>query len=228
MIYVASDLHGEYDLYLDLLDKIQLGEDDTLYLLGDYVDRGDRGDAILLDIAKRKNVVSLLGNHDYTAHYILSALHRGVSAEEMSSLRPILETWLSDGGDVTYEAFRRLSRDKRERIFALIDRMPAYAEVEAGGVKYLLCHAGIKNFDEKRALDTYDRCDFISCRTDYTVPIFSDRILVTGHTPTALIAPASRGRIFRTRGHIAVDCGAVFGLGLGCICLDNMREYYVK
>ena len=51
---------------------------------------------------------------------------------------------------------------------------------------------------------------------------------MTGHTPTALIDMASRGRIWRKNGHIALDCGAVFGEGLGCICLDTMQEFYVK
>ena len=228
MIYVASDLHGEYELYLTLLDKLKLGAGDTLFLLGDYVDRGDAGDKILLDIMDRENVVPLIGNHDYTAAFLLSALNRGVAAEDMAKLRPILENWLGDGGDVTLEAFRRLSFEKRERIFAFVDKMPAYREITVGGVEYFLCHAGIKNYDEGRAIASYDRTDFIYGRTDYSKPLISGKTLVTGHTPTALIDPDSRGRIFKSDGHIAVDCGAVFGLGLGCICLDNMREYYVK
>ena len=228
MIYVASDLHGEYELYMALLDRLKLGADDTLYLLGDYVDRGQRGDLILLDLMERENIVPLLGNHDYTAVYLLSLLNRGIAAEDMVSIRPILETWLGDGGDVTLEAFRGLSKEKRERIFAFVDKMPAYREITVGDRDFLLCHAGIKDYSPERALSSYDRTDFISCRTDYSRPLISGRTLVTGHTPTALIDPASRGRIFKSEGHIAVDCGAVFGLGLGCICLDNMREYYVK
>ena len=64
MIYVMSDLHGCFDKYLLMLEKIKLSEKDTLYILGDVVDRGADGVRILLDIAKRKNVVMLRGNHD--------------------------------------------------------------------------------------------------------------------------------------------------------------------
>ena len=28
--------------------------------------------------------------------------------------------------------------------------------------------------------------------------------------------------------HIAIDCGAVFNFGLGCLRLDDMKEFYVN
>ena len=37
-----------------------------------------------------------------------------------------------------------------------------------------------------------------------------------------------KGKIIIKNNHIAIDCGCVFKCGLGCICLDNMKEYYVK
>lgn len=38
--YVISDIHGQYKMFLDLLDKIKLKDTDTLYILGDILDRG--------------------------------------------------------------------------------------------------------------------------------------------------------------------------------------------
>ena len=32
--YVISDIHGEYDMLMDLLEKISLQDSDTLYVLG--------------------------------------------------------------------------------------------------------------------------------------------------------------------------------------------------
>ena len=69
MIYVMSDLHGCYDKFKEMLKKINFGENDTLYILGDFVDRGDGGIKILFDIMNRKNIVPLLGNHDYVAFF---------------------------------------------------------------------------------------------------------------------------------------------------------------
>ena len=50
MIYAMSDLHGCYDKYIKMLEKINFNNNDTLYILGDIVDRGDGGIKILQDI----------------------------------------------------------------------------------------------------------------------------------------------------------------------------------
>ena len=67
MIYAVSDLHGCYDRYRQLLDKLDLEEQDTLYVLGDALDRGPEGFQILSDMASRPQVVGLLGNHEAMA-----------------------------------------------------------------------------------------------------------------------------------------------------------------
>ena len=38
--YVISDIHGECDMFLEMLEKIELKDSDILYILGDVVDRG--------------------------------------------------------------------------------------------------------------------------------------------------------------------------------------------
>ena len=43
MTYVISDLHGRYDLYLEMLERIQFSPEDTLYILGDVADRNKGG-----------------------------------------------------------------------------------------------------------------------------------------------------------------------------------------
>lgn len=47
--YVCSDLHGRYDRWSALPEKIDLRPSDTLYVLGDVIDRGPDGCKILLD-----------------------------------------------------------------------------------------------------------------------------------------------------------------------------------
>ena len=78
MIYAVSDLHGCYDRYRQLLDKLDLGEQDTLYVLGDALDRGPEGFQILSDMASRPQVVGLLGNHEAMALDALPGLLRGL------------------------------------------------------------------------------------------------------------------------------------------------------
>ena len=38
--YVISDIHGEYERFMELLEEIELKDTDTLYVLGDVLDRG--------------------------------------------------------------------------------------------------------------------------------------------------------------------------------------------
>ena len=61
-----------------------------------------------------------------------------------------------------------------------------------------------------------------------TAGLDPDRIIVTGHTVTSFIDEASRGRIWRGNGNIAIDCGAVYNGVLGCLCLDTLEEFYVE
>ena len=62
MTYVISDIHGCYEKYRSMLEIIEFTGDDTLYVLGDVLDRGPDGFKILLDMAARPNVIGLLGN----------------------------------------------------------------------------------------------------------------------------------------------------------------------
>ena len=48
MIYAVSDIHGCYDKFLGLLDLIKFSDHDTMYILGDMVDRGKDGIKLLL------------------------------------------------------------------------------------------------------------------------------------------------------------------------------------
>ena len=62
MIYVMSDIHGMYDKYIEMMDLIDLKETDTLYILGDIIDRGVNSMKILQDMMKRSNVFGILMN----------------------------------------------------------------------------------------------------------------------------------------------------------------------
>ena len=50
MVFVTSDIHGEYDKFIEILKQIQLKDTDTLYVLGDVVDRGPHPIKVLLKL----------------------------------------------------------------------------------------------------------------------------------------------------------------------------------
>lgn len=45
--YVMSDIHGNYKKFRLMLERIDFKEEDTLYILGDVIDRGTKGLSIL-------------------------------------------------------------------------------------------------------------------------------------------------------------------------------------
>lgn len=54
MRYVISDIHGCYEQYRLLLEKIRFSDNDELYVLGDAVDRGPEPIKVLQDMMRRR------------------------------------------------------------------------------------------------------------------------------------------------------------------------------
>lgn len=225
MIYVTSDIHGCYNQYLRLIERLNLKEDDRLYILGDIVDRGDGGIEIIKDVMKRKNVVYLRGNHDY---YALIFLQRFALQDPGADdrLKEGFRLWLEDGGAQTFYAFSKLDDNEKRSVLSFLDSLPFYKTICINGQRFLLSHTVC----EKAKLPDIEKCgmrEFLFGEPEYEKYYFEDMTIVTGHTPTGFIDPEYTGRIWKGNSHIAVDCGAVFGNPLGCICLDTMEEIYI-
>jgi len=224
VIYAMSDLHGCYDKYIKMLEKIKLNDGDTLYILGDIVDRGDGGIKILQDMMSRKNVVAIKGNHDYMAWLVLKNIDDIENNERLSEM---FRLWLFDGGMPTYETFVALSADEQKSILSYINSFLIYDEVNAGGNRFFLSHT----VPEKERMLQFEKLlwqEFIVGEPEYDKQYFDDKYIVTGHTPTGFIDQNFTGKIYKANNHIAIDCGAVFEKLLGCICLDTLEEFYVE
>ena len=236
MIYAVSDLHGCYDRYRKLLDKLNLGEQDTLYVLGDALDRGPEGFRILSDMASRPQVVGLLGNHEAMAldalPGLLGSLENGCSSMSRAD-RSNVSLWFCNGGEASLRDFLRLDKEQRQEVWAYMCSLPLYREVKAGGRDFLLVHGGLEHFSPSRPLADYHRDEIVWCRPELDTVYFPDRCVVLGHTPTQLLYDAvghgsAQGKIYRTESFIDIDCGCVYSGGrLGCLCLDTMEEIYV-
>ena len=60
-IYVISDIHGEYDLFMKMLEKIKFQDIDTLYILGDILDRGPNPIQLLRRLMEMPNAIPIVG-----------------------------------------------------------------------------------------------------------------------------------------------------------------------
>ena len=140
----------------------------------------------------------------------------------------MFENWMFNGGITTCQAFSKLDKETRDDILEYIEDFGLYEEIKVNGRTFVLVHGGLVGFEENKPLDEYSIHDIIWGRCDYARTYYSDKYLITGHTPTNLIEPECKGRIYKRNNHIAIDCGAVYGNSLGCICLDTLDEFYVK
>ena len=86
MIYVMSDIHGEYDKFIEMLKKINFSDSDTLYILGDIFDRGPHPIKIILKIMTMPNVICIVGNHELMGMRCLPFLMGEITDESIAKL----------------------------------------------------------------------------------------------------------------------------------------------
>ena len=238
MTYALSDIHGESRMFTKMLQKIRLGETDTLYFLGDAVDRGDDPVGVLENMMERENIIPIMGNHDLVAASVLEKLEEYDLTEKFATgaanhfpepgLGAVIRFWRDDGGKATLEAFSKIGKSDRARLIGFMKSFRKFAEVTVNGMDFVMVHGGLPGFTPEKPLADYQLLQVVSERTDYSRRYFPDKFLVTGHTPTVGVSRAHEGKIYINEGNIALDCGACFGLSLGCLRFDDMAEFYVR
>lgn len=230
--YVISDIHGMYNKFIELLNKIKLKDTDTLYILGDVLDRGPDPIKTLLKIMSMPNVICMLGNHEDMALDCLKFLTTEITEQSLSEVsEEMLEnlvTWQYNGSKTTIDGFRALDRAKQQEVIDFIEDMPEIEEISVAGQKYLLVHGGLGGFYPGKPIEDYTIEELIWAMAEYDIQYFDDTYVVTGHTPTQGIPGNPRpGYIYRHYNHIAIDCGAVRRSGrLAAIRLDDGKEFY--
>lgn len=230
--YVISDIHGQYDMFVDLLDKIEFKDTDTLYVLGDVLDRGQHPIKTLKKLMEMPNAICLIGNHELMALDCLEFLMNEITEESIKDLNEEnmnnLLTWVQNGGETTISEFRELDRDEQDAVIDFIKDMLIYEEISVNGNDYLLVHAALGNYYPGKDIEDYSIKELIWDRAEYDIQYYPDKYVVTGHTPTQYITENQRpGFIYRNNNHIAVDCGSCIPNGrLAAICLDTGEEYY--
>ena len=230
MIYVIGDIHGCKDKYDEMLSKLSPSEQDAVFVLGDVIDVGDYGIAILTDMMYRANIYPILGEREYYAKKFLPLIaEKGSTEKALEELdgeeREMLTKWLSMKSEKTIEDFLKLDDEDKEAVLDFLEEFATFEEIDCKGKKFLLTHAGIDNFED-RDLYEHEQEDFIFAETDYNKIYFPDAYLVTGHTPTVAIGKEYFGKVYAKKRHLALDCGAAFGGRLAAVCLDTLKVTY--
>ena len=226
MIYCMSDIHGNLAAFEDILSQIDLRPSDTLYIIGDVIDRGPHGTEILQRMTESENTVFLMGNHELM---MLDAFTAGAFKGAHSH-----DLWLYNGGGVTEEAFSKLNRREQINILDFLQNAGYEREISVGGVGYLLVHASPAcRYDERPASERRMNVrDFVVWhRAKPSEEMRPDRTVIFGHTPTLFFEKKSPMEIWKGERRICIDCGAGHARPdsrLACLRLDDMTVFYAK
>jgi len=222
MFYAISDLHGyPLEKFQQLLAKAGFCQSDTLFILGDVIDRnGDGGIEMLNWLRKQNNIQLILGNHEAMLLAVLDA--QGDEKKER------LINYRASGGDVTLNALANLKAKLPEDVDAIeiyLRSAPLYRVVTVGNDKYLLLHGGLDNFRKDKKLSDYSPDEILWAWPEIDDVYYDDMVTIFGHTPTMGYGETYRGKILKTRTWIDIDVGAGYGMEPVLLRLDDMQEF---
>lgn len=210
--YAISDLHGSYEIWLKIHNTF-LKENDKLFILGDCIDRGDGGLAILTEALNDTRCVVLCGNHE---DLMINALEEEIQYGYSDYW---IYKWFQNGGRITYDEWQEKGRD-----FSWIGRLKAlslWAEyTNKDGNKILMSHSGIvpkRNW----GMDSLGRNSLLWNRdhlTDIRWHRAENEFSLHGHTPIMIMPHFSGkgvniepGAFYYCDGHkINIDNGTVW------------------
>ena len=229
-VYVMSDLHGNYEGFMSILEQIHFSEADEMYVDGDIVDRGRDGIKILQYMMMQPNIYPIIGNHEYALMQVLDFVTQEITEETIGkidekTLQNIIE-YQNIGGQVTLDEFHKLSKEEQRDIMEYLEEFAAYEKISVNGKEFIIIHAGFINFKPERKMEDYQLYELIFKAPNYERVYFEDKYLVTGHLPTRAIYGAKPDEIFIANNHIAIDCASGYGGKVGCIRLDDFKCFY--
>ena len=220
-IFAMSDIHGQYDLFLKMLDRIDLKREDLLVIIGDICDRGKKSYEIYMKCIKMRklgyNLKFILGNHE------------DMLLEDLENDYPIrYETEYSVFRNSKYFENKDMKDWHEENFLEEIEWLVKWLKncpLIISGNENIFVHAGL---DLKKVLEKQEKETVLWTRDEFWImenvelEEYRDKNIYFGHTPNI------NGRISKKTDRIkGIDCGAFFTHFLGCIEVKSQEEIYV-
>ena len=239
-VYAFSDLHGNYDLWNKICKYIQ--PHDTLFCLGDIIDRGLHGYKICLEMMQHSHMHFIRGNHEMLAIEALPYLIQNKTKMNC------IDNWFYNGGDRTWDEINIIHHSQTQAEFEnsinqlLIwfnNMVNEITYINTNNQKIILSHTG---FTPGQLAETgWDRNHFWDRWPDDYNNIF----IIHGHTPVQYLQKALEENRFNSRmrinnritpsvikyanGHkFDIDLGTIVSKRIALINLDTFEVIYIE
>lgn len=222
--FAIGDIHGGLKALVQVLNKLEVTEEDTLIFMGDYVDGWSESAQVvsfLIELSKKINCIFIKGNHD-------------VWCEEWLKDESVNPTWYMHGGKETIDSYDGFTAAEKSEHLTFFENLLLYHLDDANR---LFLHAGFTsmhgvvkemfpgNFYFDRTL--WEMALAMDVTIDKNNPTYPKRLqhyaeIYIGHTPTTnfgIPTPMNRANVWN------VDTGAAFK---GKVCAMNIdtKTYY--
>ncbi|MBQ3158548.1 MAG: serine/threonine protein phosphatase, partial [Clostridia bacterium] len=222
MLYLISDIHGDYELFIKLLKKINFSEKDKMIVLGDMLDKGEKSIKLLefLFGEHRNNFECIMGNHEHDLlKYYYKLLDIGKYSEEE------IVRHCNDFSDIREGLTIELIKE--------LESLPYFIEYD----DFICVHASVP-LDDEDVVKSLHKAEIEELVYDrrFKAPLIlpnNSKCVVFGHTPTNFIRRQRKEVIPKNsyvwydkvyRNKIGIDCGNPEQKRLCCLDLTNGIE----
>lgn len=239
--YVMSDIHGCYDEFQQMLEKIHFSDRDLLICAGDYIDRGTKNYEMMSWISNApKNVIFVRGNHDEEfltniriMKYVCDEAELDEnSIEDSRTLYKAVQKFAKQNNNVFFDYYGTIGKLINEKLvsFALlcdwakiVEKMPYFYKIDINKRTCIVVHAGyIESLDHVDTEESYESVEdfYLHARDDaYMCGGVEHGMIIAGHTPTIKYEefPYNNGNVYRMYDESLdcifydIDCGCVMG-----------------
>jgi serine/threonine protein phosphatase 1 len=211
--FAISDIHGCSQTFTALLDKIAFSKSDSLYLLGDYIDRGPNSKGVIDQILKLTEegyrVHCLRGNHEQMMLDGLTDNNKKCAWEMAGGKEALLSFGVDDLSEIP------------EKYIRFFHNLEYYFEADG----YILVHAGLNFWKTGRLEDKTSMLWSRSWYDDIDYEWLGERIIIHGHTPQSRMESDEQLAFIQTQRYLNIDNGCVFAHRVRGMDMGNLLAF---
>ncbi len=184
MNYFMTDIHGASKAYFEMIDRLNIKNNDELYILGDIFDGNSQNPKacidILADIMAHENYHLVLGDHEYV--HIMYEMSKQEEAVQKIWLEMLMDEDF-EGAALHKYIYEKLSEKERNYYFGYLLRCDLTDYVQIGKRIFYLVHGSPQRIKNDNISEW--QCDVcmnpINLEKNYQLSILKDPGLENGH-----------------------------------------------